>query len=248
MASSLDSRILELSRQLRLGTRVVDLYPSIEFSTPDKFLADLLQKICDGRAEERKLRNRKGGGFSDDKTLANVDNSDLELPSTITWEYITSCQFITDKKNLCLYGNPGTGKTHLATALGVAACELGYKPVFYTVTSLIEELTTAFNAQNHNVFIKRLAHNNDVIILDEMGYIPLPRLGTELLFQFVSACEKRVPLIITSNYPYSEWNRVLGNERLANAVIDRLVGSCFCIKHGGESRRLANALKLNGLA
>lgn len=248
MATSvLEAKLLDLSRELRLGPRVLDCYKSVEFTTPLEYLVNLFQLVSDERAEERVLRNRKSAGFRGEKLLSNFDNSDLELPPTITWDYISSCEFVADKMNLFLSGNPGTGKTHLATALGIAACERGFKPVFYSVTGLIEALTNAYNVGNHNTLIKRITRN-DVIILDEMGYVPLPRLGTELLFQFVSACEEHVSLIITSNFPFSEWNRVLGNERLVNAMVDRLVNRCYCIKHGGESRRLANSKKLNGIA
>lgn len=245
--STLEPRLLEISRELRLGPRVLDLYKNVEFTTPIEYLVTLLQLICDERAEERVQRNRKNAGFRGEKFLSNFDNSNLELPPTITWDYITSCKFIADKMNLFLSGNPGTGKTHLATALGIAACEHGFKPAFYSVTGLIESLNNAFNAGTHNDLIKRIVRH-DVIILDEMGYVPLPQRGTELLFQFVSACEERTSLIITSNFPFSEWNRVLGSERLVNAIVDRLVEHCYCIKHGGESRRLAHSLMLNGLS
>ncbi|EOR19965.1 AAA-superfamily ATP binding protein, partial [Niallia nealsonii AAU1] len=131
--------------------------------------------------------------------------------------------------------------THLASALGRRACERGFEVRFYRVSHLVEELESALANGRLTSFRKKL-EKVDLIILDEMGYLPFGKDGAELLFQIISECYEQKSLIITSNLEFSQWNRVFSDSRLTAALVDRLIHHAHIISYTGSSFRLANAL------
>ncbi|MCM3560268.1 ATP-binding protein, partial [Brevibacillus borstelensis] len=143
--------------------------------------------------------------------------------------------------NAILLGPVGTGKTHLATAIGVEACKQGKKVRFYRVAELVSILQTKFHAGNLPRFQKELL-DTDVLILDELGFVPFHKDGADLLFQLISECYERISIIVTSNLEFSQWNTVFGDNRLTAALIDRLVHHAHIVAFTGESYRLRHAL------
>ena len=137
---------------------------------------------------------------------------------------------------------PGTGKTHLATALGIAAAHHGFKVRFITVAELANLLMEAKDARLLSSIVKRFV-KPDVLILDELGYLPLRQADAELLFQVLSQRQEHKPIIVTTNLPFSEWTTVFPNPRLCKAVIDRLTHRAHIIETGDQSARLAETLK-----
>jgi DNA replication protein DnaC len=158
-----------------------------------------------------------------------------------TKEDLCSLAFIEKKQNVVMVGSPGTGKTHLATGLGRKACEEGYEVRFYRVAHLVEELESALRINRVSAFRKRL-EKVDLVILDEMGYLPFSKEGAELLFQLISEFYEQKSLIITSNLEFSQWNRIFTDSRLTAALVDRLIHHAHILSFHGESYRLANAL------
>ena len=167
----------------------------------------------DGREQAKVARNIKKARFLDYKVLEDYEwHKDICLPAHLTKEELMNLDFIQRNENLILVDSPGTGKTHLASALGRRACEKGFEVRFYRVSHLVEELETALANGRITNFRKKL-EKVDLIILDEMDYLPFGKGGAELLFQIISDCYERKSLIFTSNLEFSQWNRIFTDSR-----------------------------------
>jgi DNA replication protein DnaC len=137
-------------------------------------------------------------------------------------------------------GNPGTGKTHLATALGHAACAQGKRVRYYSVTSLVTQLLEAREDRQLDRLLRRLEKNH-LLVLDEFGYVPFTKAGAELLFEVAGRAYERQSLILTTNLPFEQWTEILGNERLTGALLDRVTHRVHILEANGESFRLRQA-------
>jgi DNA replication protein DnaC len=139
-----------------------------------------------------------------------------------------------------LVGNLGTGKTCLATALGIAVCQAGKKARFVRVTKLVTQLMEA--REEHQLMrMKQQLSKFDLLILDELGYVPTSKLGAESLFDATSTAYEHSSIIVTTNPPFEQWTEVLGGERLTGAVLDRLTNHCHVLEAAGVSYRLKGA-------
>jgi DNA replication protein DnaC len=150
------------------------------------------------------------------------------------------CEYVERRENVLLVGGPGTGKTHLATAPGVEACGRGKRVRFYRVTELITQLLEAREERQLGRMKSPLA-KLDLLIPDELGYVPASKAGAELLFDVISRSYERGSVIVTSNLPFEQWTEVLLSERLTGATLDRLTHRCTILETGGESYRLRAA-------
>ena len=189
------------------------------------------------RAAERRL---KAARFPTMKSLENFDFSARPSVNKMLVAELVRCEFIDKRENVLLVGNPGTGKSHLATALAAEACARGYKVRFYRATELV---TTLIEARDERSFLRlkgQLARL-DLLVLDELGYVPASKVGAELLFDVISTAYERTSLIVTTNLPFESWTEVLGSERLTGATLDRLTHRCRIIETKGESYRLHDA-------
>ena len=139
-------------------------------------------------------------------------------------------------------GNSGTGKTHLATALAYQACCQGRAVRFYSVTSLVTQLLEHREEKLLSKFHRHLARQQ-LIVLDELGYVPFSKAGAELLFECVSKAYERTSLIVTSNLPFENWIEVMGSERMTGALLDRLTHRVHILEANGQSFRLAESKK-----
>lgn len=150
--------------------------------------------------------------------------------------------FINAKENLIFMGAVGTGKTHLATAIALKACQERHKVRFFTAASLANILLERNNKGTLNNFMTSLK-KVELIVIDELGFVPLHKDAAQLMFQVISECYERKSLIITSNLEFSGWNTVLGDNRLTAALIDRLVHHSHILIFSGESYRLQQSMK-----
>lgn len=186
------------------------------------------------RAVERRI---KAARFPVTKSLDSFDF--LALPSLnkrLVLE-LARCQFIDRRENVLALGNSGTGKTHIALALGLAACQKGYRVRFTTAASLVHELLEARDEKQLLRFQKQLA-KQDLLIVDELGYVPLSKTGAELLFEIFSQRYEQGSQLVTSNLPFDEWTEILGSERMTGALLDRLTHHVHILEMNGESYRL----------
>lgn len=206
-------------------------------------LAFLLQ-LCelelinrDQRASDRRLKDAK---FPNYKTLDTFDFKSQPSLNKVLVSELMKCEYIDKKENLLLVGNSGTGKTHLATALGIAACAEGKRVRFFRVTEIITQLMEAREDRDLLRLRKQLS-KLDLLILDELGYVPASKVGSELLFDVISSAYERQSLIVTTNLPFENWTEVLSSERLTGATLDRLTHRCHILEASGESYRLQDA-------
>jgi DNA replication protein DnaC len=153
---------------------------------------------------------------------------------------LSRCEWIDRRDNVILLGNPGVGKTHLAIALGMAACQRGYNVRFLTAAALVNALVEARNEKNLLRLQTSLAKPS-LVLIDELGYIPFSKTGAELLFETFSQRHERGSVLITSNLPFEEWTNVLGSDRLTGALLDRLTHHVHILPVEGESYRLAQS-------
>ena len=150
---------------------------------------------------------------------------------------LARCEFLQRRENVLLLGNSGTGKTHLALALGLAACQRGHRVRFTTAAALVHELMEARDEKRLLRFQKQMA-SYELLLVDELGFVPLSKTGAELLFEVFSLRYERGSTLVTSNLPFQEWTEVLGSERLTGALLDRLTHHVHILEMNGESYRL----------
>jgi DNA replication protein DnaC len=188
----------------------------------------------DRRAVERRI---KAARFDVVKTLDTFDF--LAIPSLnkqLVLE-LARCDYIDRRENVLALGNSGTGKTHIALALGLAACQKGYRVRFATAAGLVHELMEARDEKRLLRTQKQLA-GYQLLIIDELGFVPLSRSAAELLFEIFSQRYERGATLVTSNLPFNEWTEILGTERLTGALLDRLTHHIHILEMNGESYRL----------
>jgi DNA replication protein DnaC len=186
------------------------------------------------RAIERRIRQAH---FPVVKTMDSFDFFAIpSLNKTMVLE-LARCEFLTRRENVLLLGNSGTGKTHIALALGLAACQRGHRVRFTTAAALVSELIEARDERKLLRFQKQIAAY-ELLVADELGFVPLSKTGAELLFEMLSQRYERGSTMVTSNLPFAEWTEALGSERLTGALLDRLTHHVHILEMNGDSYRL----------
>ncbi|MCA1700087.1 MAG: IS21-like element helper ATPase IstB [Actinobacteria bacterium] len=216
-----------------------------EQQTPIAYLAALLEAEHQERSERRERRRLIDARFPIVKRLEDFRFADNPNVPQATIAALAEGSWIDDREQIVLHGESGSGKTHLATALAVCACQQGRRVRFTTLAGLANELQEAESRRELARVVGRYART-ELVVLDELGYLALPEGAAELVFQMISERNERGSLIVTTNLPFGEWTKVFPDPRLAKAVVDRITHKAHLIDTGSESWRFRHGLERRG--
>jgi len=244
---SVDIRLPILLRQLRLPTVAANYRRFADEAAQgrqpyEEYLLALLEHEIDQRDINRRRRRVQEARFPVLRTLDEFDFAALPSLNRAQVLGLARGEYIARRENIAMIGAIGTGKTHIAISLGLAACEQGHRVRFYTAAGLINELLEAQEVHR----LTRLENwlmKQDLIIIDEVGFVPFSQRGAQMLFTFISQKYLRGALILTSNLAFAEWPEVFGDPRLTSALLDRLTHRCHILEFAGESYRFRQSLQ-----
>lgn len=233
--------LTDICRQLRLAYIADTVH-----NHPDKQVAAVIENILIAELEGRKRAKLNKlvntAGFPHIKTFDGYVFDGLTFPPGCSKEMLLSLEWLHRKENVLMLGAVGTGKTHMAIALGVEACKQGISVQFYRAAGLVAILQKKFADGMITRFRSKL-RKMDFLILDEVGYVPFNQTGSELLFNVIADCYEQQSVIVTSNLEFGQWTSVFGDNKLTAALVDRLVHHAHILAFAGESFRLKEAMK-----
>jgi DNA replication protein DnaC len=234
-------------RQLRLPTMGQEFETLVrDAASANQTFAQLLLRLTEAelaaRAANAVATRIKNADFPVEKDFDTYDFSVMPQLSKPKILELARCEWIEQKYNCCLVGSHGTGKTHVAVGLGLAACRAGHRVRFFTAAELVSRLETEQKQYTLDRFLGQLDRAH-LLICDELGYVSLSRGGVELLFRVFADRYERGSLLITSNLPFGEWNQIFQGERMTAALLDRLCHRCHIFEMNGESYRFRESMK-----
>ncbi|RPI70766.1 MAG: AAA family ATPase, partial [Geobacteraceae bacterium] len=242
MNAAMNAMLLDNLKMLRLSTMIQNLAAKLRQAKEGKiayeeFLLNLTEIEVQVRRENGRKRRTREAGFP---LLKPLEAFDFEAAGDLDVRYIqelTTGEYIEEKRNVIFLGKSGTGKTHLATALGMEACTAGYRTRFVTGCGLANELIEAKDEKILSRVIKRYA-GYGLLIIDELGYVPFSKEGAELLFQVLAERHEKRSVIITTNMGFGDWTQIFGDPNLTGALLDRITHKAHIINCTWESYRL----------
>lgn len=234
-------------KRLKLPTMAANYMKLAQEAAADKvgyeefltLLAELEVKVRDENAQRARLRQ---ASFPSLKTF---DAFDFKAAAGVNKQQVLDLakgNYLTSSENVVLVGSVGTGKTHLAIAMGVEACRNGKRTKFYTVAALINEL---IEAQEHRRLLRLQQYlaKVDLLVLDELGMVPYDKDGANMLFQVIASRNELRSTIITTNLEFKDWTQVFGSQQLTTAVLDRLTHRCHILEMNGDSYRFKESMR-----
>lgn len=233
--------LAELCRQLRLA-HVVEYVAQQQDEQTQELVEQLLLAEREGRRRARLGKLVQQAGFPHLKTFDDYTREHISFPAACTLETLLEMNWLRQRENLLLMGAVGTGKTHMATALGVEACRQGHAVQFFRASDLVSLLQEKFAAGSLSRFREKVK-KVDLLILDEVGYVPFNQTGSELLFNVIADCYEQQSVIVTSNLEFGQWTSIFGDTKLTSALVDRLVHHAHILSFTGESFRLKQAME-----
>lgn len=235
------SHIHDCCKQLKLG-HLGKVYPQVQAESHEEFLLQVLQSEIRARQSAKIQRFIKKAGFSQHKSFEDYEpNGSVSYPETLSFEMLKDLTFMEKYENVMMLGAVGTGKTHLVKATGLEACKQGKNVRFFRVSDLVSILLEKHQNGTLHRFMREL-RKVDLLILDELGFIPFHKDGSELLFDVIAESYETTSVMVTTNLEFGQWNTVFGDKRLTAAIIDRLVHHAHILSFTGQSYRLTNAL------
>ena len=242
------SLITQLAKELRLQAFSNELEGFLLMATEDNWshahlLYNMLERECELKLESRRKQRIRRAGFSQLMYLKGLIRSELPPQAQTALPELESLAFIKGGRNVVLYGNPGTGKTHIAIALGIKACMEGYSVFFTSVPRLLTQIRECKSDRTLRVLESKF-EKYDLVICDEFGYVSCDKEGGELLFNHLSLRTGRKSTIITTNLSFDRWGEIIKDKVLVTAMVDRLTHKARLVNMTGESFRLKETKKL----
>lgn len=233
----MDMMLENLCKQLRVS----GLFAYVQEYLPDnpaleQLLILALQAEIDKRRLNRQMKSLRQAGFPTKKRFEDLLTDMLPKDGREAIPALRELNFLTERRNVILIGNSGTGKTHLAIAVGIRACEENYRVAFRTAAGLINEMVEARNENRLSAYIRQFK-KIDLLIIDELGYVTFDQAGAELLFQLLATRYETMSTIITSNLGFSEWVKVFHDKTLTAAILDRITHHAMILNMNGQSFR-----------
>lgn len=202
-----------------------------------EFLLDIFEREREHRKINRLQKRLRDARFPYKKYLQDLDLEEYDKEIRQEIEDLATLQFIDDKENIICIGNPGRGKTHMAIALGIAACMVDKRVLFTNVPNLVIELKEAMS-KSEITYYKKKFDRYELVIVDELGYVSFDKQGNEILFNLLSNRNEAGSMIITTNLAFEEWEEVFGDTKLTGALVDRLAHKAHILDMSGDSYRL----------
>jgi DNA replication protein DnaC len=238
----MEAQVLAACKRLRLGSELVANAKRIKKKGNLEFLLELFTTEIEERDRKRRNAYQKAAKFDVIKTFEKYTFEDIRFPTALTPDDIIATTFIPRRENLILFGTVGAGKTHLAIAIGMAACDAGFRTRFWRTPVLVNALTEAKKEGYLSRFMKQF-DNLDLLICDEWGYVPVDSDGAKLLFQVISECYERKSVIITTNLEFARWNDIFSDVKITAALLDRIIHHSHLLDFSNrKSWRLKEAL------
>jgi len=242
--------LLELKsnlKDLRLSTMMKEIESSLRQAVDsgigyDEFLVDLTRIEIESRYANRLKRRIREARFPLIKPLETFDLKAVPELDVRLFREVASCEFIRQRRNIIFLGKSGTGKTHMATGIGLEACKNNYKTRFISCYGLVNELVEAREERDLQRLLARYSRY-DLLILDELGYIPFSKEGAELLFQVLAERHEKGSVMITSNLGFADWTQVFGDQTMTAALLDRLTHKAKIVNCDWESYRFRQSLE-----
>jgi len=245
--TTLDASVRQACKTLRLPTISMRAKTLAQEATRSNnshlaFLDALLEAEIEDRDERRRQRRLHEAKFPRLKRLEDFNFGEAPQIPAATIRELASCSFVDRADNSIFVGESGTGKSHLAIALGIVACMQSRRTRFITTAALVNELIEARDDKSLSKVVARYARY-DLLILDELAYVPLGQAEAELLFQVLDERSEISALIITTNLPFGEWTKVFPEPRLCKAVVDRLTFNAHIVETGTDSWRFKKSME-----
>jgi DNA replication protein DnaC len=224
-------------KQLRLSVNLADNAMTVQGESNQEYLYRLLSREVECRKNARISKLISSAGFPMQHSFTSFNPNEVQFPADVTLESLKALKFYHAGNNLVMYGSTGTGKTMLSICIGMAACQKGIPVKFFRTASLINQLSEAQERGTLCTLHKKL-DRADIIILDEFGYVPYNRTGSQLLFDYMSEIHEKKVIILNTNLEFSRWVNVLYDEQMTAALVGRLMHHCHLILFPGENNRL----------
>lgn len=234
--------ITDYARELKINVLQNELEDFITLATQENWgcrtlIARILEKEMEIRVEKRRKQRVRIAGFPQMKYLQELIREDLPKDAQMVIPELETLEFVKEGRNVVLYGNPGTGKTHIATALGIKACMEGYTVFFTSVPHLLTQIRECRSQKSLRQLELRF-EKYDMVICDEFGYVSCDKEGGELLFNHLSLRAGKKATIITTNLSFDRWGEIVKDKVLVAAMVDRLTHKAHLVNMSGQSYRV----------
>jgi len=230
--------LAECCKKLRLSASLASRAMTLQGGSNQEYLLNLLASEIANREAARITRNMNMAGFPCRYRVEQYRTDEIDFPDGVSFESLLALDFYKSGKNVIMYGGTGTGKTMLSILIGMAACRENIPVRFYRVATLVNLLAESKQEGTLSQFKKKKLNPAKILLLDEFGYVPYDRVGSELLFDYLSEIHEQKSVVLNTNLEFSQWVNVLYDKRMTTALIGRLIQHVELILFPGENNRL----------